>query len=131
MLNGIFFTAREIVKNETVPAKHLKIKDGHSAFFTLVKKCYFDDLTAIEENTMMKIPLHRPISGIDMPSFSCKSFKNACSAHVVMHYKLASMKTVHTLNYELLLPDFLSSIAGYSIYDSSYLSSFNSFLSSA
>ena len=103
MLNGMFFTAREIVKNETVPAKHLKIRDGHSYFFTLVKKCYFDALTANEEVTMINIPLHKPISGIDMPSLSCKSFKNVCSAHVTIHYRLASKNTVQTLNYELLL----------------------------
>ena len=102
MLNGIFFTAREIVKKETVPAKHLKIRDGHSSFLMLVKKCCFDALTAKEEVIMIKIPLHRPISGIDMPSFSCKSFKNVCKAHVVIHYRLASKKTVQTLNFALL-----------------------------
>ena len=102
MLSGMFFTASEIVKKETVPAKHLKIRDGHSTFFIPVKKFYFDTLTAIEDVSMIKIPLHRPISGIDMPSLSCKSFKNACSAHVVIHYRLASMKTQHMLNYALL-----------------------------
>ena len=120
MLNGIFFTAREIVKNETVPAKHLKIKDGHSSFFMLVKKFCFDNLTAKEEVAMIKIPLHRPISGIDMPSLSCKSFKNVCSAHVVIHYRLASKKTVQTLNFALL----------FSVNFSSYSSSFASLLSS-
>ena len=102
MLNGMFFTAREIVKNETVPAKHLKINDGHSSFFMLVKKFCFDNLTANEEVSMINIPLHRPISGIDMPSLSCKSFRNVCSALVVIHYRLASKKTVHTLNCALL-----------------------------
>ena len=126
MLNGIFFTAREIVKNETVPAKHLKINDGHSCFFILTKKFCFDNLTAKEEVHMIKIPLHRPISGIDMPSFSCKSFKNVCSAHVTIHYRLASKKTVQTLNCELLFSVTFWSISSYLASLSTGLSSFDS-----